>query len=154
MPNFLRMLIDPLTDAPSRVTRKLGDFIDDPIQGDRGFVRPFIAGALEGAGDLVSSATSPTSLLMSAVGVNPAIQRMMRVGKLRRALQGTDKPIRGLTAENATWQPRGGTSGLHPLRIEERARFGYDVPNNPRAQELERVRRMIEEAYLRGEITQ
>jgi len=151
MPNFLRMLMDPLTDAPSRAARGLANTID-PMQGDRGFVRPFMAGALEGAGDLVSGATSPASLLMSAAGVNPAIQRMMKVGKLKRALQGTDEPIRGLAAENAAWQPRGGTSGLHPLRIEERTRFGYDVPDNPRAQELERVRRLIEEAYLRGEI--
>jgi hypothetical protein len=153
MPNFLKLLLDPLTDLPSRGARALSPVID-PIQGDqrgdRGYVRPFMQGALEGTGDLMSDMTSPASLLMALASGSPTLGRMLRIGKMNRALGTSDNAIRGLGAETAAWNPKGGTAGLQPLRIEERMKYGYDIPDNPRAQELERVRKVIEEAYLAG----
>jgi hypothetical protein len=64
----------PLTELPS----ELGDYAAesiDPLEGDRGYVRPFIAGSLQGAGDVLSDMTSPMSLLSSATGLS-AISRL------------------------------------------------------------------------------
>lgn len=152
MPNLFRMLMDPLTDLPTRAARTIGSSFDPATGGeggDRGYVKPFMAGALEGAGDLASQSTSPASLLMMAAGISPSIGRIARTGKLMRAVKGTDRPLRTLTADTAAWKPPDPWKSLANKRIEERL-MGYDVPNNPRAQELERVRKIIEEEYLKG----
>ena len=167
MPDFLRALTAPLTTAPSRWGRQLSEMIDPVATRDQlaptgqpmtdawlRNLRSMIAGGMEGVGDLASDATSPASLLTMAAGVSPTLGRMSRVGRMERALQATDAPLRTLTADTAAWAPKGGTAGLHDARMAERELGIYDVPNNPRAQELERVRKLIEEAYLRGEITQ
>lgn len=151
MPNLLRMLMDPLTDFPTRAAKSVGNMIDPAqgnAQGDRGLIKPFVAGALEGAGDLASQSTSPASILMTLAGANPAIQRALRMAKLKRSVGASDEAIRGLAGENAAWTPKGGTAGLHDARIAEREAGIYTVPDSPRAQELERVRKLIEDEYL------
>jgi len=66
MPNFLTR---PLTDKP----RKLADMIAEEIDnqkstGDRGLVKPFMAGAVQGLGDVVSDFTSPLGIASIAAG--------------------------------------------------------------------------------------
>jgi hypothetical protein len=60
---------DPLTDAPSRFAKGVANWLDNPM--DRGSeatpIRSFIAGATEGAGDLVSGLTSPINLAATAL---------------------------------------------------------------------------------------
>src|SRR4030095_3325935 len=68
---------DPLTDAPSRFARSIGDYIDQPSlatspTGEGGIgdylreraamVKGFGAGAMQGVGDLVSGFTSPLNI--------------------------------------------------------------------------------------------
>lgn len=64
---------DPLTDAPSRFARAVGDYIDQPSNEDDTYwsgvkarAKGFTAGALQGAGDLVSGFTSPLNLATTA----------------------------------------------------------------------------------------
>lgn len=69
----------PLTDAPSRAARQLADEIDKPTSRSEfevinipgvGPINPkgFVAGAVQGAGDVASSLTSPLNLALTALG--------------------------------------------------------------------------------------
>jgi hypothetical protein len=71
----------PLTDAPSRLAKQAGDYLDTRELGDekelafglnKGHLKGFAAGALQGAGDLVSGFTSPLDLALTALGVGGA----------------------------------------------------------------------------------
>jgi hypothetical protein len=82
MPNWF---FDPLTDLPSRIGKRLEEYVDpsNTNVGDRGIVQPFIAGSLHGAGDMLSDMTSPFSLATMAT---PSISRAKSIGtSLRRA---------------------------------------------------------------------
>lgn len=66
---------DPLTDAPSRFAKSIGDYIDQPVNRDDSYLsgvaaraKGFTAGALEGVGNLVSGLTSPISLATLGLG--------------------------------------------------------------------------------------
>lgn len=54
----------PLTDAPSRFAKSVADYIDNP-QGEGGFFHGLAAGATQGAGDVLSSLTSPVNLALA-----------------------------------------------------------------------------------------
>src|SRR5262245_16033136 len=68
------MLSDPLTTAPSRFARSISADIDQPVNEDYNYftglkarAKGFFAGATEGAGDLLSSLTSPINLATAAL---------------------------------------------------------------------------------------
>lgn len=88
--SFYNTITTPLTDAPSRFARFVGDKID-PKSGEGGYFRGFAAGALEGAGDLVSQFTSPLDLAATVTGAGAV---KTGLSSLRRASQG----LSGLTA--------------------------------------------------------
>jgi len=85
MPNWL---FDPLWKGPSRVASSMADYIDPPA-GEGGRLRGFLAGATEGAGDVLSGMTSPASIAGMLAG--PAIGRL---GGGLRSLSG----LRGLSS--------------------------------------------------------
>lgn len=86
MPHWLT---NPLTKAPSRFARKLADKVDPPT-GEGGRIRGFLAGALEGAGDVLSEATSPLGMAASAI---PALKPLGRLAK-QSPLYGVNDTIR------------------------------------------------------------
>lgn len=86
MPHWL---IEPLTKAPSRLAKKAADKIDPP-QGEGGRLRGFLAGALEGVGDLASEATSPIGMATSLI---PAARPLGRLAR-QSPLYGIDDTIR------------------------------------------------------------
>lgn len=70
MPFDWGMPFRPLTDKPRKLSDLIAEEIDkqDTAQADRGFVKPFIAGAVQGVGDLASDMTSPFSIATMAAG--------------------------------------------------------------------------------------
>lgn len=72
-------IFKPLTRKPRELADYAADEID-PLEGDRGYVRPFIAGSLQGAGDMASDMTSPFSLLTMALGAG-GLRAASSIGK-------------------------------------------------------------------------
>lgn len=62
----------PLTTIPSEIASHLADKFDPRTGSEYTPVRSFLAGALEGAGDVVSSMTSPIDLAATALGIGGA----------------------------------------------------------------------------------
>jgi hypothetical protein len=74
MPNFLNT---PLTTAPRRLADYIAEEIDNQNKadngGDRGVVKPFIAGSIQGLGDTITDFTSPMGIGMLAL-TGPAMR--------------------------------------------------------------------------------
>jgi hypothetical protein len=83
----------PLTDAPSRAAKVAGDAIDQRSLGESKLgaqLKGFAAGALQGAGDLVSSFTSPLDLALTLTGYGAAkagAKGLMGISKAARAAE-------------------------------------------------------------------
>jgi len=73
MPNWL---FDPLWEGPSRAGRNIANRIDPPA-GEGGRLRGFLAGSMEGAGDVLSDMTSPLSIASLLTGTSGA-RRLVR----------------------------------------------------------------------------
>lgn len=86
MPNWM---FDPLWKGPSRAASSMADWIDPPA-GEGGRMRGFMAGATQGAGDVLSGMTSPISIASMMAG--PAVGRLG--GMARSGLGG----LRGLSS--------------------------------------------------------
>ena len=90
MPNWF---FSPLTNYPTRLGKQLEEDIDPTNASDRGYVRPFIAGSMEGAGNVLSDMTSPFSLLSMGAGrVLRGIQGVSQLNKLRALQQAPISP--------------------------------------------------------------
>lgn len=103
--NIWHGISDPLWEGPSRFAKSIGDYIDQPsmatsptgqggihdyLAGVNARMKGFGAGALEGAGDLASSFTSPMSLATLGLGGTeaaaaktgyPQIARLANIGQ-------------------------------------------------------------------------
>lgn len=81
MPDF-GSIFKPLTDKPRKLADLIAEEIDkqDNPQGDRGVVKPFIAGSIQGLGDVVSDFTSPASIATMAAG--PAFRAARGLGRI------------------------------------------------------------------------
>jgi len=92
-PGMLRSLWDkynaPLTTVPSELGRGLSNKID-PIgaEADRGYFKPFMAGAAEGLGDVVSGLTSPSNILPTIAGYGAAKTGLNSLVKAAKGLSG------------------------------------------------------------------
>lgn len=82
----------PLTNKPSIYGRKIADTIDNP-QGEGGYGRGFLAGAAEGAGDLISGMTSPMSLAGMALGAAPWMRGAQQLTSLGRMVPKSSPPM-------------------------------------------------------------
>lgn len=76
---------DPLTTAPSRFAKSVADYIDNP-QGEGGYWHGLAAGSIQGAGDVLSSLTSPLNLATIATGTGSAIAAKRALPELATAL--------------------------------------------------------------------
>jgi hypothetical protein len=68
-------LVTPLTDAPSRLGKAIGDKVDQRTLDESRFEamnKGMLAGMAEGAGNVVSSLTSPLDLALTALGLGGA----------------------------------------------------------------------------------
>ena len=83
MPNWL---FDPLWEGPSRAGRNLANRIDPPT-GEGGRLRGFLAGSMEGAGDVLSDMTSPLSIASTAVGMGGAKRGISGIRNLGRGMR-------------------------------------------------------------------
>ena len=88
-------IMDFLTSSivPKRAVTAAQDFIDDPTQEDRGMVRPFMAGAVEGLSNLMT----PLDLAGAALGGSgvSALSRFNRVANAApEAAQGLQRAFR------------------------------------------------------------
>jgi len=79
----------PLTTIPSEIGRSAASSID-PIdsRADRGYIRPFLAGAAEGLGDVVSGLTSPSNILPTIAGFGAAKTGISALSKAAKGLYG------------------------------------------------------------------
>jgi hypothetical protein len=84
---------EPLTDAPSKAAAKLADAIDQPSLERsplKAKLQGFVAGATKGAGDVVSSLTSPLNLGLTALGLGgeaAGAKGLLGVSKAARAAE-------------------------------------------------------------------
>lgn len=85
---------DPLTDAPSRFAKSVGDMIDAPSL-DRSptmaRIQGFGAGALQGIGDLVSGLTSPIGIATAALPGGEAVAAGRGLTRTAQALNVASK---------------------------------------------------------------
>lgn len=93
-PGIFERLTTPLTDLPSRAAKKVADWVDTPEMDDSkatAMLKGFGAGAIQGAGDLLTSFTSPADIAATVSGVGAA-----KAGA--KGLLGISKAARGLEA--------------------------------------------------------
>lgn len=128
------MLSDPITDAPSRLARTTSEWMTDPRNalfgmqetGQGGFhdymantlakLRGFEAGAVEGAGDLVSGLTSPINLATTALSGGAGYAAKAGLPTVAKAAGVVAKGAGALTAAH------GAINTLHPdSTLSERA---------------------------------
>ena len=115
-PGMLKSLWDkynaPLTTMPSEMGRSVASSID-PIdnRADRGFIRPFLAGASEGLGDVVSGLTSPSNILPTLAGF----------GAAKTGLSSLTKAAKGLSSLTGV---HGGQEVLRPDALLSERAFG------------------------------
>jgi hypothetical protein len=96
MPN---RLFDPLSTRPRKLADILANMIDQPTAEDRGTIKPFMAGALQGVGDLASDMTSPFSLATMALGGGAASRAMKGVQEAAPLVKRAIGPAIDLGAE-------------------------------------------------------
>lgn len=97
----------PLTDIPSRLAKKVSDKISPPNQVGSP-MQGFFSGATEGAGDLLTSMTSPLGLATSAygsgvLGMAPSLIRAAKTAKI--ASKGMRGPNPALMQPAGTVRP-------------------------------------------------
>lgn len=127
---------DPLTDAPSRFAKSVGDYIDQPSV-DRSplsaQLHGFVAGGLQGIGDLVSGATSPINLAtMAATGGASAAESggyEEIANALRLAGKATSAPVIAHGASE-TFSPDS-TTGERAQGVVEMAGGGAGMMGSP-----------------------
>jgi hypothetical protein len=84
--SLFKWTVDPLTEAPSSLAKRLADLIDNP-QGEGGRMRGFLAGSVEGAGDLLSGFTAPVSAIPAAgSAARGGVRAAMNVGARPRSI--------------------------------------------------------------------
>lgn len=100
-PSLLRRgwdaISQPLTDLPSRMVKPIADWVDAPDLDTSNFgtqLKGFGAGALQGAGDLITSFTSPLELGMGAATLGSG---MLAKRGLQGAASGVNAIGRGLS---------------------------------------------------------
>jgi hypothetical protein len=96
---------EPITDAPSRFAKSIGDYIDTPVNRDDSYLsgvaaraKGFTAGALQGIGDLASGFTSPINLATTAATMGEAPLMRAGFGGLAKIANLTGKASGALTA--------------------------------------------------------
>jgi hypothetical protein len=79
-------LTKPLTTKPRTIADEVAEGLDpsNTNVGDRGIVKPFAAGAIQGLGDVMSDFTSPLGIASLAMG---PIGRMKGLGSIGRLMQ-------------------------------------------------------------------
>lgn len=169
MSNWYDRLLEPM--VPKGWVTPIQDYIDDPTQEDRGVVRPFMAGALEGLRNLTTPIDFATAVLPPVLGaarlgaVIPAIGRLGRTGVGPRvdrgsdAIQGLSRGLPGPDPGDLPWEELLGQIQARPVRppvtaaddflskFPEPDASGfpkYEIPDNPAARELEGLRAPIE----------
>lgn len=96
-------ILDFLTSSivPKRAVSAVQDFIDDPSQEDRGMVRPFMAGAVEG----LASLATPLDLAGAALGgqgisaLNRFNQAAKAVPEVTQGLQRAFRPVASIARD-------------------------------------------------------
>lgn len=96
MPGMWDWLTSPMTDAPSRFAKGVGDMIS-PANQEGSMLRGFLSGAAEGAGNVVSDMTSPlgiASLASGGVGgflrgIGPMRNATGAINNIKRAIEPT-----------------------------------------------------------------
>jgi len=114
MPHWL---LKNLTDAPSRAANYTASEID-PLEGDRGYVKPFIAGSIQGTGDVLSDMSSPLSLGMSLLGAGTfaRLAKLRNLGKMRSSIAPEVYERMG-----AEFVPQGGEEAFNTIRRARQA---------------------------------
>ena len=118
--------LKPLTDIPSRIGDYLGNEVD-PIDNreDRGYLRPFIGGSLQGAGDVLSDMTSPVSIASSILGLG-GLKRLSGLKRLRR-FERSGMPSEAYERMGAEFVPRGGETAFNTIRKTRAATENMNV---------------------------
>ena len=118
--------LKPLINAPSRVGDYIADEID-PIDNreDRGYVRPFIAGSLQGAGDVLSDMTSPVSIASSILGLG-GFKRLSGLRKFKR-FERPGMPSEAYERMGAEFVPRGEEEAFNAIRKTRAATENMNV---------------------------
>jgi hypothetical protein len=135
MPSIYDRLSEPLTTAPSRGARMISPYIQDPNADptQQMFLVPraFLAGATEGAGDVLSNMTSPINLsAMALTGGSsaaaraglPAISQGLRTGSRVLAAPVAAHGVQTMVDPRSSMSDRafglaeaaGGTAGMRP----------------------------------------
>jgi len=145
MPGELfKKIVNPLTNKPREVADWLANKID-PLEGqsggDRGMIRPAIAGGLQGVGQMMSEATSPLSLGLAVAG--PAFNSIKNLAGLRKLAPMAGR-VEDAGADFLGWQEGGGVMDDFPLfnlkggpnsgstvGIEDLEKLGIKIPTHP-----------------------
>jgi len=90
-------ITEPVTEIPSEFARSIAQYIDEPsdvdpsyLSGVKARAKGFARGAVEGAGELVSSLTSPVNLALTALGLG-------ELGAAKKGLTGIASAMRAGT---------------------------------------------------------
>jgi len=111
---------DPLTEAPSRFAKGVADYIDDPLsRGSEAHpIKAFTAGAVEGAGNIVSGLTSPINLIAAGLTGGSSVAARAGLGGTARALTLAGR------AASAPAVAHGAINLLHPESTTEERLWG------------------------------
>ncbi len=92
MPGMWDWLTSPMTDAPSRFGRSVGDMIS-PANQEGSMIRGFLSGAAEGAGNVASDLTSPLGMASAALpwlrGIGPMRNAAGAINNIKRSIEPT-----------------------------------------------------------------
>jgi len=114
--SLLTKWLSPLSDIPSRVSRKLANKIDPP-EGKGGYLKGLLAGSITGAGDVASEMTSPISLATTIMGM-PSVGRagktMTRLGRIIPPMKKSVTPDLGIDEIIANAM-KTGNSSIHDV---------------------------------------
>jgi len=165
------VLFRPLTNKPRRMADLIADEIDKPdATEDRGKVKPFLAGAIQGMGDVASDFTSPFSLAtMAAAPLSKAFTGIRGLGRIatlasgaesagmdaaaiNRSLEESHAILKGVgkmkRAEDAVSEGRqAATAAKRSLPKSER--YTAEYPKTPSARATEAARLKAERRYRR-----
>ena len=118
------LISKPLTTIPSDIGRSVANWMDNPMErgSEATPIRSFLAGATEGAGDLVSSLTSPIDLATAALSGGSSFAAKRGLTTIARAAGMGAKAAGGLTAAH------GASNVLDPnSTLAERAMGGVEM---------------------------
>ena len=114
----------PLIEAPARAGMVAAEYVDPRnLNGpqpessfDRGFFRPFFAGALEGAGNVLAGLSSPLNLAMTAMGGGALATTGRTASALRTGTRIASAPVIGHGAQS-TYEGIKENNSDSPLKI-------------------------------------